>query len=410
MESAGRHARPAARPAAATQPASERVRLRRKRERGSHDRAVIDAILDEALIAHLGIADEDGQPFVIPTLHARCGDVVYCHGSRPSRTLRALARGRAGVPDGVADRRARAGALGDAPLGQLPLGDAARRRPRRVDEPEEKLAALRAIVEHIVPGRWRDVRPPTDNELKATAVLAIPIEEASAKVRTGPPLDDEEDYALAGLGGRDPADRRGAGARSRTRGCARASQAPRLRDRLPAPGRRVTAQIGGGVHRAPARRLHLEQLEHAGRAVEQQTRRVRAPGSARSPRRRARRARRRRPLARQRRARARPAASRRRAPRARRCAGAARARRARARRRAAAGSSRRSAGADLLGVGDALLGLLDERRALLERAHEQLAAELLQARGERADSCRRAGSARRLPGTRARCRGRRSGA
>lgn len=181
-------------------PASDRVRLRRKRDRGSHDRGVIDAILDEALLAHLGIADEHGQPFVTPTLHARSGDTVYCHGSSASRTLRALA---AGVPacltvsllDGLVLARSAMHHSANYRSVML-LGHA-----RVVEDPEHKRAAVRAIVEHIVPGRWRDVRPPTDKELAATAVLAMSIDEASAKVRSGPPLDDEEDYASAAWAG-----------------------------------------------------------------------------------------------------------------------------------------------------------------------------------------------------------------
>ena len=181
-------------------PASERVRLRRKRERGSYDRAVIDAILDEALIAHLGIVDEDGQPFVIPTLHARSGDVVYCHGSTASRTLRALA---AGVPacltvtliDGLVLARSAmhhsANYRSAMLIGQATL----------LEDLDEKREALRAVVEHIVPGRWEDVRAPSANELRATAVLALPIEECSAKVRSGAPLDDEADYALPAWAG-----------------------------------------------------------------------------------------------------------------------------------------------------------------------------------------------------------------
>jgi uncharacterized protein len=182
------------------QPASDRVRLRRRRDRGSYDRAVIDAILDEALIAHLGITGEDGQPLVIPTLHARCGNVVYLHGSTASRTLRALA---VGVPacltvsllDGLVLARSAMHHSANYRSVML-LGQA-----RGVQEPKEKLAAFQAIVEHIVPERWRDVRAPTENELKATAVLAIEIDEASAKVRTGPPLDDEEDYSLPAWAG-----------------------------------------------------------------------------------------------------------------------------------------------------------------------------------------------------------------
>ena len=181
-------------------PPSDRVRLRRKRERGSYDREVIDAILDEALIAHLGIVDEQGQPFVIPTLHARSGDVVYCHGSSASRTLRALAAGApacltVSLIDGLVLARAAMHHSANYRSAML-LG-----RARLVEDPEEKRAALRAVVEHIVPGRWDDVRAPSENELSATAVLALPIDEASAKVRSGGPVDDEEDHELAAWAG-----------------------------------------------------------------------------------------------------------------------------------------------------------------------------------------------------------------
>jgi nitroimidazol reductase NimA-like FMN-containing flavoprotein (pyridoxamine 5'-phosphate oxidase superfamily) len=182
------------------QPASDRVRLRRKRERGRYERTVIDAILDEALIAHLGIAGFDGQPLVIPMLHARRGDVVYCHGSAVGRTLRALA---AGAPACLTVTLLDALVLARSAMHHsanyrsvMLLGEAT-----VVDQRDEKLAALEAIVEHIVPGRWADVRGPSENELKATSVLSIPIEEASAKIRTGPPLDDEEDYALRAWAG-----------------------------------------------------------------------------------------------------------------------------------------------------------------------------------------------------------------
>lgn len=200
---------PARADAQRTHTPSERVRLRRKRERGSHDRATIDAILDEALIAHLGIADEHGQPFVIPTLHARRGDVVYVHGSSASRTLRAL---RAGAPacltvsliDGLVLARASMHHSANYRSAML-LG-----RARAVEDEEEKLAALEAIVEHIVPGRWSEARRPSENELKATSVLALSIEEASAKVRSGPPADDEPDYELPVWAGVIPlADRAG---------------------------------------------------------------------------------------------------------------------------------------------------------------------------------------------------------
>ncbi len=181
-------------------PPSERVRLRRKRERGNYDRSVIDAILDEALIAHLGIVDEHGQPFVIPTLHARSGDLVYCHGSTASRTLRALAGGApacltVSLIDGLVLARSAMHHSANYRSAML-IGQAT-----AVADLDEKRAAMRAVVEHIVPGRWNDVRAPTENELKATSVLAIPIDEASAKLRSGGPLDDEEDYALPAWAG-----------------------------------------------------------------------------------------------------------------------------------------------------------------------------------------------------------------
>jgi uncharacterized protein len=181
-------------------PPSERVRLRRRRDRGSYEREVIDAILDEALVAHVGLVDGGGQPLVIPMLHARCGDFVYLHGSAGGRTMCAL---RDGAPacltvsliDGLVLARSAMHHSANYRSAVL-LG-----RAWSVEGATEKRAALRAIVEHIVPGRWPDVRHPTDNELKATAVLAMRIEEASAKVRSGPPLDDEEDYALPAWAG-----------------------------------------------------------------------------------------------------------------------------------------------------------------------------------------------------------------
>ena len=178
---------------------SERVRLRRKRERGEYSRAAIDAILDEGLIAHLGIV-EDGQPYVIPTLHARDGDVVYCHGSAASRTLRALAAGApccltVSLIDGLVLARAAMHHSANYRSAML-LGTA-----RPVEDPEERMHGFRTVVERIVPGRWPEVRPPSESEMKATALLALPIDEASAKVRTGPPADDEEDYALPAWAG-----------------------------------------------------------------------------------------------------------------------------------------------------------------------------------------------------------------
>ncbi len=185
--------------AAAGGAVSDRVRLRRKRERGSYDRQTIDAILDEGLIAHIGIV-EDGQPLVVPTLHARKGDVVYLHGSAASRTMRAMASGAplcltVSLIDGLV--LARAAMHHSANYRSVVLLG----RARAVTDRDELLAGFEAVVERLVPGRWSDARPPTDKELRATALVALPIEEASAKVRTGGPVDDEEDYALGAWAG-----------------------------------------------------------------------------------------------------------------------------------------------------------------------------------------------------------------
>ena len=181
--------------ASAAKPATERIRLRRRRERGSYDRETIDAILDEALIAHLAIVMGDGQPLAIPTLHARDGDVVYCHGASAGRTMRTTAGGAAAcltvsLIDGLVLARSAMHHSANY-RSAIILGQA-----REISEPEEKRAAFKAIVERIVPGRWGEVRPPSDNEMRATSVVALAIEEASAKVRCGPPVDEEEDYEL----------------------------------------------------------------------------------------------------------------------------------------------------------------------------------------------------------------------
>lgn len=167
--------------------------------RARYDRVAIDAILDEAMVAHLGCAPE-GQPLVIPTLHARIGDEVYFHGSAASRTIRAL---RAGAPacltvtllDGlVLARSAVHHSVNYRSV--VVLGSA-----RPVEDLDRRVQAVQAFTERLIPGRWQEVRPPTTKELKAIDVLALPLDEASAKIRTGPPLDDEEDYALPAWAG-----------------------------------------------------------------------------------------------------------------------------------------------------------------------------------------------------------------
>jgi hypothetical protein len=176
-------------------PPSDRVRLRRYRSRGSYDLDQIDAILDEALVAHLGIVDEEGQPFVLPTMHARLGNTVYCHGSAAGRTMGVLESGAkvcltVTLLDGLVLARAVAN-HGANYRSVVILGEG-----RLVDDPEEKLRALEAVVEHITPGRWREARRPTENEMRETTVVALELSEASAKLRSGPPGDDEPDYAL----------------------------------------------------------------------------------------------------------------------------------------------------------------------------------------------------------------------
>jgi nitroimidazol reductase NimA-like FMN-containing flavoprotein (pyridoxamine 5'-phosphate oxidase superfamily) len=177
-----------------TFPQTERTKLKRLPKRGHFDRETVHAILDEGFICHVGFA-VDGQPFVIPTGYARSGDKLYIHGSQASRMLRNLANGidacvTVTIVDGlVLARSAFHHSMNYRSV--LVFGCAT-----PVEDREEKLKALLALSEHFVPGRWNDVREPTEEELIQTTVLCLPLEEASAKIRTGPPLDDEEDYAL----------------------------------------------------------------------------------------------------------------------------------------------------------------------------------------------------------------------
>lgn len=171
-----------------------RTKFARKPDRGTYDRPTVNAILDEALICHVGFA-VDGQPFVLPTTHARVGDRLYIHGSVGSRMLKAL---RAGAPlcvtvtliDGLV--LARSGFHHSMNYrSAVILGTA-----REITDEAEKRRAFDALVDHVVRGRSRDVREVTPQELKGTSLLCIPIEEASAKIRTGPPIDAEDDYGL----------------------------------------------------------------------------------------------------------------------------------------------------------------------------------------------------------------------
>jgi uncharacterized protein len=173
---------------------TERTRVVREPHRGVYDRQEIYKILDEGIVCHVGFTS-DAQPFVIPTLYARVGDAIYFHGSAASRTLRGAAAGvsvcvTVTLTDGLVLARSvfnhsmnyrSVVALGKATL---------------VDAPAEKLEALHAFTEKILPGRWEDARQPNEKELKATSILKLPLAEISAKVRSGPVQDDEEDYAL----------------------------------------------------------------------------------------------------------------------------------------------------------------------------------------------------------------------
>jgi nitroimidazol reductase NimA-like FMN-containing flavoprotein (pyridoxamine 5'-phosphate oxidase superfamily) len=172
-----------------------RTRVVREADRAVYDRETVYRILDEGFLCHAGFV-VDGQPFVIPTSYGRKDASLYIHGSAASRMLRQF---KEGVPvcitvtllDGLVLARSvfnhsmnyRSVVI----LGKATL----------VDDPEEKLTALRVLSEHILPGRWDDSRQPNERELKATSVLRVPIEEFSAKVRVGPPIDDEEDYAFS---------------------------------------------------------------------------------------------------------------------------------------------------------------------------------------------------------------------
>lgn len=171
-----------------------RTRVVREPDRAVYDRDAVYRILDAGFLCHVGFT-VDGQPFVIPTSYGRKGANLFIHGSAASRMLRQL---KEGLPvcvtvtllDGLVLARSvfnhsmnyrSVVVLGNATL---------------IENADEKLAALRVLSEHILPGRWDDSRRPNDRELKATSVLQVPIEEYSAKVRTGPPIDDPEDYAF----------------------------------------------------------------------------------------------------------------------------------------------------------------------------------------------------------------------
>ena len=223
-----------------------RTTLHRRPQRGSHLRDDIHRILDDGLVCHVGFV-VDGQPYVIPTIYARVDDRLYIHGSAVSRMLSTLADGveicvTITLLDGVVLARS----AFHHSLNYRSVVVVGRASP--VHDPEEKLAALRAVTEHVMPGRWRDVRAPSSQELKATLVLTLPISEASAKTRSGPPLDDEQDYGLPVWAGELP-----------LRTCMLAPVAdPRLAPGVPLPGHvsGYAARFARRVESADTRERH----------------------------------------------------------------------------------------------------------------------------------------------------------
>ena len=172
---------------------TQRTQVHRLPKRGVYDREVVYRILDEGLVCHVGFV-ADGKPVVIPTGYGRAGDTLYVHGSPASRMFRALGQGAdvcitVTLVDGlVLARSAFHHSMNYRSV--VVFGKAT-----VLEDPAAKREALRVFTEHVAPGRWQEVRQPSENELKATTVLSLPLDEVSAKVRTGPPLDDEEDYS-----------------------------------------------------------------------------------------------------------------------------------------------------------------------------------------------------------------------
>jgi hypothetical protein len=171
-----------------------RTKLKRLPKRGHFDRETVYGILDEGFICHVGFAPE-GQPVVIPTGYARVDDKLYIHGSQASRMLRTLSGGvDACVTVTIVDGLVLARSAFHHSMNYRSVVIFG--RAMLVEDREEKMAALLALSEHFIRGRWVDVREPTEEEMKMTTVLSLPLVEASAKIRTGPPLDDEEDYEM----------------------------------------------------------------------------------------------------------------------------------------------------------------------------------------------------------------------
>jgi nitroimidazol reductase NimA-like FMN-containing flavoprotein (pyridoxamine 5'-phosphate oxidase superfamily) len=176
-------------------PPSERARVRRLPERGAYDKDTVYSILDEGLVCHVGFVVED-QPFVVPMTYARAGDKLIIHGARSSRLMRALEKG--------ADVSVAVTLIDGLVLARSPFNHSMNYRSVvifgrtcPIDTVDAKLAALRAFFAHVIPGRWADVREPTRKELEQTALVELSLDEASAKVRSGPPGDDDDGQDLS---------------------------------------------------------------------------------------------------------------------------------------------------------------------------------------------------------------------
>jgi nitroimidazol reductase NimA-like FMN-containing flavoprotein (pyridoxamine 5'-phosphate oxidase superfamily) len=173
---------------------TERTRVVREPHRGIYDREAIYKILDEGIVCNVGFSTDD-QPYVIPTLYARVGDALYFHGSAASRMLRHATQGaKICVTVTLMDGIVLARSVFNHSMNYRSVVALGTATP--VDEPREKLEALQAFTEKLLPGRWKDVRAPNEKELKATSLLRLPLTEISGKARSGPPMDDDADYAL----------------------------------------------------------------------------------------------------------------------------------------------------------------------------------------------------------------------
>ena len=218
-----------------------RTTLRRLRERGRTERADLDAVLDAGLVCHLGV-NIDGVPVVLPTGYGRIDNTLYLHGSSANRSLLTSAGQQVCVTITLLDGLVCARAVFHHSMNYrsaVIFGEA-----RLVTDPDEKLAALRAVTDHLVPGRWEHVRGPNRKELAATAVLALPLDEASVKVRAGSPKDDEEDYDSGIWAGVLPA----------ALAFGEAEPDPALAGDVPVPGHiaALAGRVRGAVPDAPA--------------------------------------------------------------------------------------------------------------------------------------------------------------